>query len=422
MKQLSILSLSAVLIFSTFATAQNTKTDHSESITKYQVMRHSNGINYDLFDDYGYENNFGEYRYLPASQSIRYNRVDALFIGIGTDFARPGSDMFTIGGLEFDGFLGYSTGQRDVQYRAEVSKRIGTLLLIGGEFLKASTSDDYWRTSSTENTLTSLVAGYDYHDYYQAEGFGVFSEAKLGRLISLGGSYNYTAYRSLQTNTEYSFFDGGNIGRINPSIDPSTDNIEQESVGLYLGINKKGYTKGLFTSKLLAEAELSDIGFNNDFNYNKFEVTSLNYLKLDKNTLFKFRVKAGSITGEAPEFKNFALGGIGSLRASGYKFYRGDKMLLSNAEFVFGDFWDIDNGNLETDGLYLSLFLDSGWTNITSSDSNNLFEGFNTFKFGQLTHNIGAGIGTGFVRFEVATPVAGSEGFTSLWIRLNPTF
>jgi hypothetical protein len=324
--------------------------------------------------------------------------------------------------VEFDGFIGYSTGQKDWQYRAAASKRFGQWLMFGGILTNSSTTDDHWRTGLSENSITSLVAGYDYHDYYKAEGYGVFTELELGKFISIGASYNYTTYSTLQTNTEYSFFGDGNITRINPAIDATTDIATQESIGLKLLLNKKGYTRGIITNKLLVQAELSDAAFNSDFNYNKFEITSLNYIKLDQHTLFKMRLMAGSITGEAPDFKNFALGGIGSLRATGFKFYRGNRMLMSNAEVIFGDLWDYDDGELEIDGLYLTLFLDSGWSDFVSSNSNDPFSGFESFGFNTLTHNIGAGIGTGFVRLEIATPLSGSEGFTSLWVRLNPTF
>jgi len=424
MKQIPLSVCLAIIMFSMSAVAQNIIVDDLNTNTdRYAVFHQSNSLNYDLFDDYEYDNQFGNYRFLPTSQSLRYNRVDALFLGIGSDFTSPDSEILNIGGLEFDGFIGYSTGQEDWQFRAEVSKSIGNSFAVGGELRNTSTTNDYWRTGLSENTFTSLVAGYDYHDYYKAEGYGVFSEATLGKYVSVGGSYNYTTYSSLLNSTDYSFFDGGNIGRINPAIDANTDLITHKSIGLHLGINKKGYTRGVFTSKFLAEAELSsDPSFQNDFSYNKFEITSLNYLKIDRNTLLKVRMMAGSITGTAPDFKNFALGGIGTLRAAGYKFYRGDRMLLSNAEIVFGDFWEFEKGNLELEGLYISMFLDSGWTDFVANNSNDPFSGFESFTFSEFTHNIGAGIGTGFIRFEVATPVAGSEGFTSLWIRLNPTF
>ncbi|MFY0684372.1 MAG: hypothetical protein JXR20_07460 [Balneola sp.] len=423
MKHLSLLSCIAVLSFSVTLNAQNGTEDFTQEINQHEIFRQSNSLTNDVFDDYEYDNSFGTYRFLPSSQSLRYNRVDALFVGLGTDFADPHSEIVNIGGLDFDGFLGYSTGQRDWQYKASVSKLFGNSFLVGGELVNTSTTDDFWRTGLSENSITSLVAGYDYHDYYNAEGYGIYSELNLGRLISVGGSYNYTLYNSLNNNTGYSFFNGGNFERINPSLDATSDAITQESFGVRLALNKKGYTRGTFTSKFLVEAELSDVGaFTNDFSYNKFEVTSLNYLKLDNNTLLKVRMMAGSITGVAPDFKNFALGGVGSLRATGYKFYKGNKMFLSNTEVIFGDFWDFDRGNLEIDGLYLSLFLDSGWTDFVTSNSKDPFTGFESFGFSELAHNIGAGIGTGFIRFEIATPVVGSEGFTSFWVRLNPTF
>lgn len=410
----------AVLI-SASVTAQDKTNDFDNEVNQHEIFRQSNSLSNDAFDESN--NVFGTYRFLPTSQSLRYNRVDALFLGLGTDFMDPDSDILNIGGIGFDGFLGYSTGQNDWQFKARATKLLGRSFLIGGEVLSTSATDDFWRTGLAENSITSLVAGYDYHDYYKAEGYGLFSELDLGKFISIGGSYNYILYSSLMNNTGYSFLDGGNIERINSAIDDNTNAITQESIGLRLAINKRGYTRGTFTSKFMIEAELSDAaGFNNDFTYNKFEVTSLNYLKLDANTFLKVRMMAGSITGEAPDFKNFALGGIGSLRASGYKFYKGNKMLLSNTELIFGDFWNFDKGNLEIEGLYLSLFLDSGWTDFVNNSSRDPLSGFESFELSQLSHNIGAGIGTGLVRFEFSTPVAGSDGFTSFWIRLNPTF
>ena len=422
MKTISLVACMVFLLLSIPSSAQDNSDDFHHEANQHEIFQQSNSLNGDVFDNHEIDNIFGSYRFLPNTQSIRYNRVDALFLGLGTDFTNPDSKVLSIGGLDFDGFIGYSTGQSDFQYKAGVTKTFGDNFRIGGEIINTTTSDDYWRTGLFENSITSLVAGYDYLDYYNAEGYGIYTELDIGKFIDLGGSYNHTLYSSSINNTGYSFFEGGNFGRINPLIDALSDNINQESIGFQLAINRKGYTRGIFTSKFVLRGELSDAGFNNDFSYNKFEVTTVNYLKLDGNTLLKVRTMAGSITGEAPDFKNFALGGIGSLRASGYKLYQGDRMLLNNAELIFGDFWEYENANLQMEGLYLSLFLDSGWTNFVNNNSNDPFSGFDSFRLNQLTHNIGAGLGTGTVRFEVATPVAGSEGFTSFWIRLNPTF
>ena len=420
MKKIFFISSSIILLVNVALFAQERTDDFDKEVNQHIIFNQSNSLSSDQY--YEYDNSFGDYTFLPTTQSLRYNRVDALFLGIGTDFTKRDSKVLSIGGLDFDGFVGYSTGQSDFQYKAGVTKHLWNSFLIGGEILNTTTSDDYWRTGLAENSITSLVAGYDYMDYYNAEGYGVYSELDIGKFMSLAGSYNYTTYSSLSNNTGYSFFSGGNLERLNPRIDSSYDQLTQESLGFRLSINKKGYTRGVFTSKFMVEAELSDMGFNNQFSFNKFELTSLNYLKLDQNTFLKVRMMAGSITGTAPDFKNFALGGIGSLRASGYKSYQGNKMLLSNAELIFGDFWNFEKANLEMEGIYLSLFLDSGWTDYISNNSNDPFTGFESFQMKQLNHNIGAGIGSGIIRFELATPIAGSQGFTSFWIRLNPTF
>ncbi len=425
MKKIVCTSLFFVFFFSVSSSAQHYHYyKHKHKKSHYYHFHQSNGISYEFFNDYENDNQFGNYRLLPSNQSIRYNRVDALFLGIGSDFDNHGFGLFDIDGVSIDGYAGYSIGQEEWQYRAGVSKHIGRAFLFGAEILNTTTTDDFWRTSLTENTLTSLTAGYDYHDYYKAEGYGFYSELELGRFMALAASYNYTTYSSVLNNTDYALFGHGNIERINPAIDARTDKIYQESIGLKLTLNKNSLTRNRsFTSKLAASAELSDAkGMKNDFAYNKYEVTSLSYLKLDRSTLLKIRLMGGSITGQAPDFKSFALGGIGSLRASGYKFYRGNKMLMSNAELIFGDIFHFHGGHLDLDGLYLSVFMDSGWTDFVNNNSKDPFSGFNNFNFDRLTHNIGGGVGLSFLRLEIATPLEGSEGFTTFWIRLNPTF
>lgn len=129
MKQKSILSFLIVTVISYSASAQNYRTNYPH--TNHKVFYQTNGLHYDLFDEYEYDNQFGAYRYLPTLQSIRYNRVDALFVGVGSDFADPNSEILNIGGVDFDGFIGYSTGQKDWQYRASATKIFGNWILFG---------------------------------------------------------------------------------------------------------------------------------------------------------------------------------------------------------------------------------------------------------------------------------------------------
>tara|TARA_R110002096_G_scaffold231766_11_gene421577 strand:- start:7922 stop:9163 length:1242 start_codon:yes stop_codon:yes gene_type:complete len=413
MKNLAVLVFSICLFSVAPIAAQNAKT-----ATDYSNHIH-NGVSNNQFIHDEYRAN----QFVPFSNSLRYNRVDGLFLGIGSDIADDDFGPIHIEGLTIKGQLGYSTNLKQWQYRAGAYKQLGNALKVGAQIINVSTTDDGWRTNQIENSVTSLISGYDYHDYYKAEGFQLVSELNLGRYIQVSGSYNATSFSSLVSNQDYSLFKGGNLARINPAIDSSTDSFYQDNFGASLTINKRPSFLRTFSTKLELKTELADIGkLKNPFSYNKYQITSTNYLKLDRSTVLKTRTMVGSITGSAPDFKQFALGGIGTMRASGYKFYTGNKMVLNNTELIFGRFNSLSMKNIETEGVHLSIFLDSGWTTNYASAGKDPFSGFDTFAFSELSHNVGAGIGFGILRFELATPIANSQGYTSLWVRLNPTF
>ena len=413
MKNLTAIIFSICLFTVAPIAAQNVKV--STHIPKFNHENVSNG-------DYFY-NEARINQFVPYSHSLRYNRVEGLFLGFGSDLTNDNFGLLHVEGLTLNGQIGYSTGLKEWQYRAEANKKLSRSLVFGAQIINVSTTEDGWRTNQLENSVTALITGYDFQDYYKAEGFQFYTEINLSKKIQVSGSYNATTFSSLANNKDYSLFKGGNMGRVNPAIDNSTDRLYQENFGLNLTINKKPSYKRVFNSKLEIKTELADVGkLKNDFSYNKFQVASTNYLKLDRNTLLKTRTMVGSITGIAPGFKQFALGGIGTMRASGYKFYSGNRMILNNAELVFGSIGSIRMNQIETDGVSLSVFLDSGWTTNYLSDNKDPFDGFSSFSTNKLTHNIGAGIGLGSLRFELATPFADSQGYTAFWVRFNPTF
>ncbi len=361
--------------------------------------------------------------FVPFSNSLRYNRVDGLFIGIGSDITDDDFGPIHVEGLSITGQFGYSTNLKQWQYRAGAFKQLGKALKVGAQIINVSTTDDIWRTNQVENSVTSLISGYDYHDYYKAEGLQLITEISLGKHVQLSGSYNATSFSSLTSIQDYSLFKGGNIARSNPAIDQSTNRFYQDNYGVSLSVNKNPSYKKIFSSKLEINTELADVGtLKNKFPYNKYQITTINYLKLDRSTVLKNRTMMGSITGNAPDFKDFALGGIGTMRASGYKFYTGNKMIMNNTELIFGNLGHLNIENIEAEGIHLSVFLDSGWTTNFASNNKDPFSGFESFKLNSLSHNLGAGIGLGILRFELATPIANSPGYTSVWVRLNPTF
>lgn len=400
--------------------------NNRKSYRSYYRYYHNEGVDneFDFFSNIG--PNPAIYGFSPTVQAIHYNRVNSLFLGVDTEFEDFTHDFTDIHGFDFQALGGYSIGREEWQYQVGLEKPIGRRLVVGADLYNITTTEDSWRTGLTENTISSLVAGYDFHDYFKAEGYSVYGSLKASYFTYLGVSYNTDTFGSLETVTGYNIFGDGNIERINPAIDPTTDEIFHQSIGLSLNINPKLYQYSRnFATSLVFRGELGDFkGNNNDFQFNKFIAQSTSIFRLDRSTFLKWRVMGGAITGEAPAFKQFALGGIGTMRAADYKSMQGNAMVLSNAELVFGRNSDLDFGFFELDGFYVSLFMDSGWAefnNRLSTESDPTI-GFENFAFSEFTHNVGFGVGGDMIRLEFAKPLSDSGGFTAVWIRLNPTF
>ncbi|MEO1022044.1 MAG: hypothetical protein AAFW89_05820 [Bacteroidota bacterium] len=370
------------------------------------------------------------YSAYPVNEMVRYNRVDGLFLGYKEDKMDWGySDFLDIEGIDIHGLIGYSFGRRGWQYSVGAERTFGykKRWIIGGELYDATSTEDYWRTGLWENSISSVMSGYDFMDYHNMEGYGFYTILQPLRWLELSGTYNNNVFQSLALENTYSLFGRRSVVRDNPVIDRQFDRIEQESVTLGLSLNPRGLTRS--SSRVLGmlsvQAELNDLdGVDNTFFYNRYMTESKIHFQVDRSALLMWRMMGGAITGVAPEFKQFGLGGIGSLRALGFKQLTGNEMLLSNAELQFGSYSYPNTDWFDFDDLFLSLFLDSGWTNTNNVlfASNSPFDGFSSFALSDLSHNIGVGIGTGAWRFEVATPLSGESGATAFWFRLNPSF
>ncbi|NIT55067.1 MAG: hypothetical protein GWN00_02110, partial [Aliifodinibius sp.] len=75
------------------------------------------------------------------------------------------------------------------------------------------------------------------------------------------------------------------------------------------------------------------------------------YQPVTRGERIRLRMMAGTSEGALPLQKNFELGGISTLRAFNYKAFSGNRMFLTNVEYVFdsdilGSFLGIDHFNL----------------------------------------------------------------------------
>lgn len=410
--------------------------DRPDEVRRYFIRLNESGIDYNGALESGPYKSSGLYSSYPNLPMIHFNRVDALFLGIREERMQwyPDLNLFGIDNIHPHGMIGYSFGQNEWHYTLGLEKFIGKRrhVMVGAEYHKATATDDHWRVGLTETTLTAFTAGYDFIDYYKQQGWGFYALMRTERLFEGGVAFSNDRFTSVDQATGYALFGSGNRYRINPPVEISGGNpvefVDISALTFSASFNPKRLVLSRhFTFSLNAAWENAGNGLaGSDYAYDKITGELIGYINFEPGGVFKYRLKAGGITGRAPLLKTYELGGIGSLRALPYKAMGGaNEMVLSNAEVQFGktrsytgDKW------IDFDHIMLSIFLDSGWTDYNErlERSGNIFTGFDRFRIKDLRHNAGVSLGSNLVRCELAWDLDNTARAPVFWIRLNPTF
>jgi len=406
-----------------------------EDSTSVEVQRRfrsfqQEGIDFDGALEAGPYNTNPLYNRFPNLPMIHYNRVNGLFLGIRKERMQwyDYGSIVDLNKFRVHGMIGYGTASTRWDYAIGLERFIGRSdrILIGAEFHRAAATDDYWRVGLIESTFTALFASYDFPDYHLKDGFGTYVAVRGKRWFEGAFSYNNDDFSSLSVNTRFSFFGKESVFRPNQPIDLTTDETNIQRLNFALSFNpKRLILSRYFSMSAMTEIELADNSdFENDFSYNSYLAELNIFSNFEPGSVLKWRLRTGSITGNAPLFKQFQLGGIGSLRGSPYKVFTGNQMLLSNIELQFGSVIGWDNEWVDFDSYYTTLFIDSGFARQSSEllESSSPFDDMDGFKFSNLQHDIGVGIGSDLFRAELAWPLKRFGSTPAFWIRFNPTF
>ncbi|MFW6348013.1 MAG: hypothetical protein ACOC2C_05310, partial [Cyclonatronaceae bacterium] len=298
--------------------------------------------------------------------------------------------------------------------------------MVGGEYHRGTGTEDYWRVGLIESSLTALFASYDFPDYHLKEGYGFYAALRGRRWYELAASFNEDRFSSLEAGTNYSMFGKSGVFRPNAPIHPGTGQADLTRLSFAASLNPRRLIMSRYVNVSASlEMEIADnSGFNNDFEYRKHTAEVIFFSNIDRGAVLQWRLRGGSITGEAPLFKQFQLGGIGTLRGSPYKIFTGNQMLLSNLEMQFGQLSGDGSGWVDLSSLYTTLFLDSGYARQSDELHSGRFPLQDTagFSFSDLQHDIGLGVGGDWFRAELAWPLKRFGDTPALWIRFNPTF
>jgi len=352
---------------------------------------------------------YGVYRY---TQSVRYNRVEGLYLGVSRDpLEWNESDRG-----RFFGQLGYGFGTKDWQYEIGAESRFGSMyqnddfdIKVGGAYHSTTTTNDLWKSSWAENSAAAFFFEHDFFDYYHTKGWTGYAVSRITPFAQLSVGYRADQYTSLSKETSWSLF-GNNDFRPNPGI------VEGDMRSIVMSL-EGGQVRSLnhrpsgVAARL--EAEIGQ-GLGGDFDFSRYVGDVRTYARLSEDTGLSLRFRGGFTEGTVPVQKAFTLGGVGSVRSYHQNSFVGTRMLLANAELALYEPAILDD--LIGDMAILGLF-DAGWTNSF---------GTNSFDFNDVVAS--GGFGLAFddraFRLEVTWPTkdVGSGMKPSIWLRIAPSF
>lgn len=309
------------------------------------------------------ESIFSHPKTLPAYSSFpgdaeqrsgfRYNRVDGLFLGLGSqERYAVDDDLYTHLGA------GYAFGSRQFQafggldYQLFGGKDGG--IFIGLEGHRISDTHDAWKIGAVENTVHALLAREDYRIYFFRTGWSARLEQQLNAAnIRLGAEFRQDLYEPMQKNVNWSVFGGEKTFRDNPQFERgwvnslvvslNMDNTQQKNVrhvssDEFLFSPSDGDGWEYSNRRVGVRASLqAEIG-RRDYGFERYLVEAALYQPISKSFTFNTRVRAGSVVGLAPAPKYFALGGVGSLAGFSWNELSGNRMILWNSELIFSNF------------------------------------------------------------------------------------
>jgi hypothetical protein len=355
---------------------------------------------------------------------FRYNRVEGLFLGLNYPQKYYWNDqrlsLFASGGYGFavHQWRGGIGGAHQFGFE-------NNIIEVGAEVHSLTDSRDQWIIGVGENNLAALFLRDDYRDYFEREGFSIWTGLyKRWRLSDLQFQIAYLndQYSSLGRNTNWSIFGTDKIFRENPAINEGRSKSILATLKFHSTQSRRIFTTGWSFS---AGAEIAGKSLGGIFDFNSYVVDLRRYQPIGRYGNFNIRLRAASATGDVPYQKSFELGGLGTIPVFGFKEFFGNRMLLANAEYII-------NGKMLDDveffpswllgNLNLFIFADAGYTAI-ANPGDSFIKGFNDINSSTIHSDWGFGIGSRDAKFRLgfAWRTDKSEP-AKVFIRLNRPF
>ncbi len=348
---------------------------------------------------------------IEQGMPVRYNRVEGLYLGLRTS----GLDVDRRTPARGVGEIGYAFGLKRLRYQigaeARVTPRGPYAALVGVRYGRQQATYDRWKVDPVENALASGIARNDFYDYYEAQGWNVYSKVRLSNLGEVGVGFRSEDYSDLEREVSWSLF-GGSGFRPNPLFDRGRAQriVAAATMGRVQGIETLPSGAALQT-----EAEFGD-GLGGDFAYTRLTADGRLYARPDAGVALSLRLRATHASGERIPLQALpSIGGVGSVRAYPQNAFAGRTAIVANAEIAVAKFQLFDD---VADDLFVIGFADAGRADDAPG-------GFFRDTPGWIgAAGVALGLDDRAIRLELAWPLrdAGYGTSPTLWLRILPTF
>ncbi len=282
-----------------------------------------------------------------------YNRVDRVRFGAGWEM-QSSEPLDPRVGVR----LGYATDRERILYGVQLEQPLARpgRLAAGVSMIRATDHSELQQVEDFENSLALLFGRQDYRDYFEREGFGAYLSWRVPDFSTVGIHVRNDRYRSLAlVPGTRSWFHRDRELRDNPPIDEG----QAHTVALRserLMHRTRAMRAGLYH---WIELERAGGGLGGDFEYTRALADVRSVLRLSPAASLLVRAVGGTnLDGTLPAQKQFTLGGVDGLRAHAFSAYRGDRLVLAQAEYVLG-LWTLTGAPFQG-GLQLLAFVDGG--------------------------------------------------------------
>lgn len=315
--------------------------------------------------------------YLTAP-ALRYNRVEGAVVGL----QRAPLSWTSASTVRIYGQAGYALALARWRYLVGIEVQptppAATYgFKVGLHAGHTTASEDQWKQSWEETSVSALLFGRDLFNYYDVRQVTAYALQRIGPRLQVSAGFRWAAHDTLARNTNWSVFERAPF-RPNPAAEAGT-------VRAFLFSAEAGHLRRRNEHRPVGSIGRAYAEWGRSFGgsvaYNRYIADGQTYQPITPSTNVNLRARAGYATHDAPTQMRFRLNGVDGLRtfapAEG-----GTRLLLGGAQLAWYDVPFVE----WLHPLQLSLFADAGWIGDGALEDGNTFAftGVGGALFGRL--------------------------------------